>query len=44
MSGTNLSQYPLHLNLGAAAVEQPELAGREWYASYGGVGNEHRPR
>ncbi|MFT5432803.1 MAG: hypothetical protein ACI9OJ_003506 [Myxococcota bacterium] len=34
MSGTNLSKHPVHLGLGATAVEQPEFTGMEWYAGY----------
>jgi uncharacterized cupin superfamily protein len=30
-----LSQYPVHLGLGASAVSEPEFTGMEWYAAYG---------
>jgi quercetin dioxygenase-like cupin family protein len=30
-----LSQYPVHLGLGASAVSEPEFTGVDWYAAYG---------
>lgn len=30
----NLSDYPVHLGLGASAVPQPPFTGMEWYADY----------
>lgn len=30
-----LSQYPVHLGLGATAVSEPEFTGMDWYAAYG---------
>lgn len=30
-----LSEHPIHLGLGATAIEQPPFSGMEWYADYG---------
>ncbi|MGE0713303.1 MAG: cupin domain-containing protein [Planctomycetota bacterium] len=30
-----LSQFPIHLGLGAKAEAQPQFTGMEWYAAYG---------
>jgi quercetin dioxygenase-like cupin family protein len=32
--GLSLTQFPLHLGLGAKAVAQPEFTGMEWYEAY----------
>jgi quercetin dioxygenase-like cupin family protein len=31
----NLKIHPIHLGLGATALEQPEFTGMDWYAGYG---------
>ena len=37
MSGTRMSQRPIHLGLGASAVAEPEFTGSmDWYAGYVG--------
>lgn len=33
--GKNLTDYPVHLGLGATAVSEPEFSGMEWYEAYG---------
>ena len=35
MPAKTLTQYPVHLGLGASAVSQPEFAGMDWYEAYG---------
>lgn len=34
MGGRKLTDYPVHLGLGATAVPQPAFTGMEWYADY----------
>lgn len=37
MAGTKISDFPLHLGLGATAVPQPQFTGEmSWYEGYGG--------
>jgi mannose-6-phosphate isomerase-like protein (cupin superfamily) len=46
MSVKDLSRFPIHLGLGATAVDEPEFTGMDWYAEYGARhgddGNEGR--
>lgn len=35
MQGKSLFDFPIHLGLGARAVEEPQFTGPEWYAQYG---------
>lgn len=30
----NISRHPVHLGLGATAIEEPEFTGMEWYGQY----------
>lgn len=34
MSVKNLSRFPIHLGLGATAVDEPEFTGMDWYEGY----------
>src|SRR5947209_20615631 len=34
MKGKSLYDFPIHLGLGATAVEQPKFTGAEWYQGY----------
>ena len=34
-NGQKLSRFPIHLGLGATAVQEPEFNGMEWYSAYG---------
>jgi mannose-6-phosphate isomerase-like protein (cupin superfamily) len=46
MGAKNLAKFPIHLGLGATAVDEPEFSGMEWYPEYGARhsddGNEGR--
>jgi quercetin dioxygenase-like cupin family protein len=33
--GVSIERFPIHLGLGARAVQQPEFTGMEWYEAYG---------
>src|SRR5690348_2469281 len=35
MKGKSLFDFPIHLGLGARAIEEPEFTGPEWYEHYG---------
>jgi mannose-6-phosphate isomerase-like protein (cupin superfamily) len=35
MRGKSLYDFPIHLGLGARAVEEPQFTGPEWYDEYG---------
>ena len=35
MRGKSLYDFPIHLGLGARAVEEPQFTGPEWYEAYG---------
>jgi mannose-6-phosphate isomerase-like protein (cupin superfamily) len=35
MKGKSLYDFPIHLGRGAAAVEEPQFTGMDWYEDYG---------
>ena len=35
MRGRSLYDFPIHLGMGARAVEEPQFSGPEWYEAYG---------
>lgn len=35
MRGRSLYHFPIHLGMGARAVEEPQFTGPEWYEAYG---------